>query len=214
MLLNRLGRKCKPLEQQRAIAPEKRRRVDLAAGGRIPHTWRPSASNATGAVRFPSGSLLFLRFLRRLHHLTASGAGAPRARRSTDPDLSLFRPMQRTCRRHGIECRSRMASEPRLPHRPCRGATERRRHPSGGADGTQRTPRELGRAYRLVGPCSHQSAIRRGRPHASDRAGAGRDCWRCPSFDLDNASRCRVLPADRVRESCEPADGPRRVTSP
>ena len=56
MLLNRLGRKCKPLEQQRAIAPEKRRRVDLAAGGRIPHTWRPSASNATGAVRFPSGS--------------------------------------------------------------------------------------------------------------------------------------------------------------
>src|SRR4051812_17127060 len=31
----------------------------------------------------------------------------------------------------------------------------------------------------------------RGRPPASDRAGAGRDCWRFPSFDLDNASRCR-----------------------
>src|SRR5262245_21300921 len=105
------------------------------------------------------------------------------------------------------------SSEPRLPHPPCRGAIERRRHASGGADGTQRTRRELGRAYRLVGPCPHQSSNAGGRPHASDRAGTGRDSCRCPSFDLDIASRCWVRPADCVRESCEPAHGPRRVTS-
>ena len=34
-----------------------------------------------------------------------------------------------------------------------------------------------------------------------------------PPFDLDTAGRCRVRPADRVRESRQPADGPCRVTS-
>ena len=60
------------------------------------------------------------------------------------------------------------SSEPRLPHPPCHWATEGRRHASGGADGIQRIPRELGRAYRLVGPCPHESSVARGRPHASD----------------------------------------------
>ena len=102
------------------------------------------------------------------------------------------------------------SSEPRL-HPPCHWAPEGRRHRAGGADRVERIPRELGRAYRLVGSCP-QSSVARGRPHPSDAAGAGRDCWRCPPFDLDIASRCLVVLLIAC-ESLEPAHGACRVTS-